>query len=219
MAGLTPLEMLQEFQVHYDKVDVESLPKMYPEEVYLLLNDAQSYYVVEARKALEENTQLSEDLSSLVLDGTVTDSTSTPTSTTFPLNSIMVVIDSETTSYLSSLYLMKGYCTGTYKGKTGKVALKEVTHNEWEPFLSNPHTSPRPSFCPYRFTKKGIVVGKPSELTLDTLYVTFLQDPPKISPDQACVLKPQLHRPLVMKAVELAQQAIVKGTQITRGQD
>ena len=43
---MTPLEMLQEFQVHYDKVDADSLPRMYPEEVFLFLNDGFHFFIL-----------------------------------------------------------------------------------------------------------------------------------------------------------------------------
>lgn len=214
---MTPLEMLQEFQVHYDKVDADSLPRMYPEEVFLFLNDALWTYVVAARKSLDDNTQLSEDLAPLVIEVTI------PASPVGPIT----IYNPTQARYPHALqgvpgvpftYFLAGHLTGTYRGKTGKVSLREVTNNEWEAALQNPHTTPRPSLCPFRYTSRGLIVATPVGLTLGDLEGTIIREPDLISPTQPCTLPEQLHRPLVMKAVELAHASIERGTQLTRGQ-
>lgn len=218
MAGLTPTQMLQEFQVHYDKVDAESLPRMYPEEVFLFLNDAQLEYCKEARKVLEESTQLTEDLRTLVVDGYIEPQTTSPTQVTYPLSQIRKKASSPTDSYLTHFYFLMGSLPGRVGSKTGTVTLREVTHNEWQATLTNPHTSPRPSLCPFRFTKEGIVVGKPSNLQLGSLELSLIIFPPDIDATTPCSLSPQLHRPLVMRAVELARDSINRGSQANQNQ-
>lgn len=217
MAGLSPLEMLQEFQVHYDKVDADSLPRMYPEEVYLFLNDAQWSYVVEARKAVDAATQLSEDLAPLVVDVEIPPGTNGLRTTYFPSLANYPNAPANLPGIPYAYFLM-GHLTGTYHGKKGTVTLREVSHNEWEATLQNPHTSPRPSLCPYRYTQAGIVVATPPGLVLGNLAGAIIRQPDPIGPTQACTLPAQLHRPLVMKAVDLARAAIERGTQTTRGQ-
>lgn len=219
MAGLTPTQMLQEFQVHYDKVDADGLPRMYPEEVFLFLNDAQLEYCKQAREALEQNTQLTEDLRTLVVDGLISPIQILPTQVTYPLSQIREVGAAPGSPFIPHYYTMMGEVDGQVGDKQGKVNLREVTHNEWQTFLLNPHTTPRPSLCPYRFTHQGIVVGKPTTLQLGDLSLTVVKFPQEIGPTTSCELTPQLHRPLCMRAVELAVASINRGNQATQNQD
>lgn len=221
---MTPLEMIQEFQVHYDMVDNEALPKMYPEEILLFLNDATITLSREARKVFEGDTQLAEDLRTLVYDGVI-QGLATPTQTFFPLNLIKQVgFEDPEDPYVKYLYTGKVYGQGTYKGIGGKVNLRETTHNQWEAALANPHAKPRPSQCPYRFTNQGIMVAHPTTLSIPKVYISFIKYPALIQlpaagqPGVSCDLPEQLHLLVVQEAVRLAQKSILQGAQLTRGE-
>ncbi|MDO7847623.1 hypothetical protein Q5H92_14740 [Hymenobacter sp. M29] len=213
---MTRLEMHQEFQLHCDKVDADSLPKIYPEEIDLFLNDSVLNLVLQARKELETTSQVSENFRSLVVDGEIQPNPR-GMSCLYDLSKVRPV-GITTGPYLNSLYFLMGHLRGSVRGMGGTVSLREVTHNEWEAILQNPHTKPRPSLCPFRYTQEGILVATPTILNPGVLLGTVLLYPATISPTQDCDLSPQLHRPVVLGAVELAQQSIQRGTQLTGGQ-
>ena len=63
---MTSIEMLREFKVGFDKIDSDSYPEIYDEQIFMYINKAIDTIVNEGRKVFEENQTITDNLKSLI---------------------------------------------------------------------------------------------------------------------------------------------------------
>ena len=63
---MTSLEMLREFKVGMDKIDSDSYPEIYPEQIFMFINRAIDELVNAGRKIFEEDLVVTDILKSLI---------------------------------------------------------------------------------------------------------------------------------------------------------
>lgn len=192
---MTSNEMLREFKVEIDKIDSQSYPEIYDEQIFMYINRAIDELVNTGRRVFERDQIISDNLKSLIPDTPVK---ILPTSFT----------DTETLFSLTGrdyLFYIKSYITTSVGDKSGKAQVKYTQQDDIEKVLQDPYNKPKPYKVPITFARNSITAYSTPDFKIDALYLTFVKSPAKVSAVVNCDLDIQLHYGIVNRAVVLAE--------------
>lgn len=184
-----------------DKVNLESMPELYPEQVYKFINLSVNELELEAREAFELTSKLSDDVAPLVKRGFIDVATDN-------FYSYDAVRDNAGNT-LKINYLLNASVSSGIGEKKGTSELVRVQQDDIRTTLSDPFQKPKyASILPFVIEENGLRVFPSPNLTLGKLTGRFIITHPTISDTQNCLFPQQLHPSIVKRAVELALDVI-----------
>ena len=193
---MTSIEMLKEFKVGIDKIDSDSYPEIYNEQIFMFINKAIDELVNEGRRVFEKDQIITDNLKSLIPK--------------LPAK-IIPIKDDEYDVYYFNLDKELGYLfyinasIFTSVGKlSGKAGVDIVQHNDINTLLVDPYNQPKPYKVPVTFAKDTIVAYASPVFKITSMLLTYVKQPATVSLTTNCDLEPQLHYAIVDRAVTLA---------------
>lgn len=196
---MTSLEMLREFKVGMDKIDSDSYPEIYPEQIFMFINKAIDELVNEGRKIFEKDQTITDNLKSLIpKEPKILVALRTPNTNryVFDLNGIDYLF------YIASDVLVK------VGEKTGIGSVVVTQHDDIKKILDDPFNSPRPSSVPITFSRDSIVGYATNSFELISLSLTYIRRQAKVSKTVNCDIDEQLHYAIVDRAISLAESSL-----------
>lgn len=192
---MTSLEMLREFKLGMDKIDSDSYPEIYNEQIFMFINKAINELVNEGRKIFEKDQTITDNLKSLISPKPVRIiPTKIPDTNEY-------IFDLSNQGYL---FYIRASITTKIGDKTGKAQVKVTQHDDIEVILVDPYNQPKPYKVPITFSRNTIVGYATNDFTLVDMYLTFVKNPAIVSINTSCDIDIQLHYSIVNRAVELA---------------
>lgn len=196
---MTSQEMLREFKIGIDKIDSESYPEIYPEQIFMFINKAIDDLVNEGRVLFEKDQVVTDNLKSLIpRDPVIINAVRIGASNRYSFN--LTGIDY--LFYISSEVEVK-------KGdRIGIGFVNVIQHDDIKKILNDPHNSPRPSEVPITFSRNTIIGYTTSDFILKSLSLTYVKKPVKVSASVNCDLDEQIHYMIIDRAIQIAYQAL-----------
>lgn len=192
---MNSIEMLREFKVGLDKIDSQSYPEIYDEQIYMYINKAIDALVNAGRKVFEEDQIITDNLKSLIPQKPlkILPTSFTNTETLFDL------------SNKSYLFFIRGYIITQAGTKTGKAQVKVTQHDDIEKILDDPYNKPKPDKVPITFARDSITAYSTPDFSIKELHLVFVKSPVKVSLTVSCDLDTQLHYVIIDAAIKLAE--------------
>ncbi len=219
---MTVQELHNAFKFGLDKLDSLNYANFAPEEIDLLLNNAQERYVKQRyginnikRQSFEETQKRTEDLKTLVLNEVITpnayDSTLNIDSNALfcdlPDDHWFIIQERSNITYLDA----KG------NSQTAIVPVKPVQHNDFNKIMLDPFNKPdKTEIIRIMSDNKVELIGN-TGITINSYLLRYIKKPETISleDDQTSELSEHTHQELVDAAIDIALEAIESKRQQT----
>lgn len=211
---MTAAEFQTNFKFRLDKFDSLNYPNFEPNEIDLILNQAQDTFVKQRygatntkKQSFEETQKRTEDLKNIVVRSTIVPAANASDNinifsrfATLPVDHWFIVQELAGISYLD--------CHGNTIND--RVFIKAIQHNDYSKLINNPFEKPDNS------TVLRLMENDRSELiisptvTLNNYYLTYIKKPVRIdlNTNTTCELSEHTHSEIVDLAVQIALEGI-----------
>lgn len=196
---MTSLEMLREFKVGMDKIDSDSYPEIYPEQIFMFINKAIDNLVREGRAVFEKDQMIIDNLKSLIPKR--------------PAKLIATKVkDTEEYEFdlrnIDYLFYIRANIRIKVGDRTGISAVKVEQHDDIEIILDDPHNKPKAHKVPITFARNTITAYGDTGFTIQELNLTYVKKPAKVSKTVDCDIDEQLHYAIVDAAIAIAMESL-----------
>lgn len=191
-------EIYINFLVEYDKLSApNSYPSLTKKEVCIMLNKA--YLALIAQKLtgnnpravqFESDNKAIEDIRPLITTSIINRETDNPNANVYASNAILYEIPQESLYYIQSSIKLNYKVDEIGISETGRVEVKLVTHETAQKYMYTIHNKPWIESPVCYIENKNIVVlvderhlGKDSNQPIWQMYLTYVKDPIRFSPD------------------------------------
>lgn len=211
---MTIQEVHQEFKFRLDKMDSFNYPNLLPEEIDLLLNNAQDVFVKQRygitntkKQGLEDTQKRTEDLKSLVRNAVLVPIANS--SENIDDNAQFVILPQD------HWFIIEERCKITYTNcnnelVSDRVYTKDINHDEFNDVISNPFQKPNLEKC-VRLMENGKVEILHSPLaTLNEYHLRYIKKPVRVDLTSSTTfeLSEHTHTEIVSIAVDIALENI-----------
>lgn len=211
---MTVAQMHTAFKFGMDKLDALNYPNFLPEEIDLLLNQAQDRYVKQRyglnnikRQSFEETQKRTEDLKNLVRAITLipaayaTDNINVNARfVTLPLDHWFIIQERASITYED--------CNGN--DLTTSVRIKPIQHVEFDVIIEDPFKKPNKEKVLRLMENGRVELITDSTTTLNSYYLRYIKQPVRISVSTPtnCELSDHTHQEIVDEAIKIALEGI-----------
>lgn len=219
---MTVTELHNAFKFGLDKLDSLNYANFEPEEIDLLLNDAQERYIKQRygltnvkRQSFEETQKRTEDLKELVVNDVITpsayDSTlnidSNARFCTLPTDHWFIIQERANITYSDA----KG------NSQTVNVPVKPVQHNDFNKIMLDPFNKPDKTEIIRLMSDGKVELVANTGITINSYLLRYIKEPQEISldDDQTSELSEHCHSEIVKQAIDIALEAIESKRQQT----
>lgn len=201
---MTSLEMLREFKVGMDKIDSQSYPEIYDEQIYMFINKAIDMVVNAGRKVFEENQTITDNLKSLIPKVPVKILPTAPAEGDVEYLFDLVGIDY--LFYIRSSANVKVTINGEVK--KGVAYVRVTQHDDIEVVLYDPYNKPAPHRVPVTFSRDTITAYTDGIFEIEYMTLVYVKKPAVVSVTVNCDLDKQIHYTIVDAAIKLAEASL-----------
>lgn len=194
---MTSIEMLREFKVGMDKIDSDSYPEIYPEQIFMFINKAIDEIVEAGRRVFEKDAVITDSFKSLI------DPRPTILKPTKFDNEYIFSLDE-----LDYLYYIRASVKVAVGNKEGIARIVVEQQDTIEVVLDDPHRKPKPYKVPILFANDSIIAYGAPSFIIKELILTYLRKPKKVSKSVDCDLDENLHHKVVDTAIQLALNSL-----------
>lgn len=211
---MTVAQMHTAFKFGMDKLDALNYPNFLPEEIDLLLNQAQDRYVKQRyglnnvkRQSFEETQKRTEDLKNLVRAITLipaayaTDNINVNARfVTLPLDHWFIIQERASITYED--------CHGD--DLTVNARIKPIQHVEFDVIIEDPFKKPNKEKVLRLMENGRVELITDSTTTLNSYYLRYIKQPVRISISTPtnCELSDHTHQEIVDEAIKIALEGI-----------
>lgn len=185
--------MLREFKVGMDKIDSDSYPEIYPEQIFMFINKAIDEIVDAGRRIFEKDLVITDALKPLVNPRPVILSP-----TRFDNEYLFSLED------LDYLYYIRSSAKVESNNKVAIARTVIEQQDTIEVALQDPYRKPKPYRVLLTFAGNSIVGYGDSNFIIKELLLTFIRKPKKVSRTTDSDMDETLHYKIVDRAIELA---------------
>ncbi len=215
-------DMQEQFRVAYDYIDSAQAADMTPEQIDILLNNAQADLILDCKKKGFESTQTIRDyLGNIKKNANITPFFQTPANQpngyfiNLPLDYRTMVKEEVSVDYVD--------CNGNHPRTNKRIKVKPITEDIYNNIIADPFRKPNIDTIDefavsWEYEKvNGSVtqeVMTDGTFTPVTYHIRYIRDPQKIQfgsqyastlPDQDCELNDEAARNIIKRAVDLAK--------------
>jgi pyruvate/oxaloacetate carboxyltransferase len=214
---MTVQEMHYEFKLGLDKVDSLSTPNFIPEEIDVILNNAQEEFITQRayrnnprQQGVEETQKRVDDLKNIISDYKT--STFSTTADNKP-NGIFVNLPVDYRHALQEEVQLT-YTNCNNQTTTSIAAIKPITHDRYNKLIRDPFNKPDKQFV-FRLALEKTLTNERFELisseTISSYNLRYIRQPQRIqygtqyqvpTTDQDCELSDYTHREIISIAVK-----------------
>ncbi len=211
---MTVSEMHQSFKFGMDKMDALNYPNFLPEEIDLLLNQAQDRYVKQRygltntkRQSFEETQKRTEDLKNLVVSALITPAPYA--SDNIDVNARFVTLPVDHWFIINERVVLN-YTDCHGDAQTKLVEVRPTQHVEFDKVINDAFKAPDDNKV-LRLMENGRVEIVTSPTTTVSQYnLRYIKQPPRISKTipTNCQLSPHTHQEICDEAIKIALEGI-----------
>ncbi len=211
---MTIAEMHQLFKFQLDKLDSLNYPNFLPEEIDLLLNQAQDRFVKQRygknnvyRSSFEETQKRTEDLKDITVNANLIPAANASDNidpnavfVTLPIDHWFIVQERVVLNYLD--------CHNVLKAEFAEV--RPIQHNEFSKVIKDPFKKPTLEKVLRLMEKGRVELIAPPNTTITTYKLRYIKEPVAMSivVPTNCELSDHTHQEIVDEAVRIALEGI-----------
>ena len=204
------------FKQGLDKFDSKNYPNLEPEEIDLVLNQAQEAFVKQRygynntkKEAFEQTQKRIEDLYTLIKSVRLTPLTNTSEN----INDYSVFVQLPTDHWITIQELTNiTYLDCNSNSSTEDVYTKPIQHNDYSKLISNPFGQPTDEKVLRLMTQQGVELLHSSTSTISEYKIRYIKEPVRIDnvtiPNVDCELSNHTHQEIVNIAISIALENI-----------
>jgi len=212
---MTASEMVISFKQGLDKFDSKNYPNLEPEEIDLVLNQAQDAFVKQRygynnikKESFEETQKRTEDLKALIVTQNITPLANTSDNINSNANFITLPAD----HWITIQELTNLTFTDCGVSKTEDVFTLGIQHNDYSKIISNPFAKPTDEKVLRLMTKEGVELLHSPTSTINSYKIRYIKRPVRIDssnlPNVDCELSEHTHQEIVNTAIMIALENI-----------
>ena len=211
---MTIAEMHQAFKFQLDKLDSLNYPNFLPEEVDLLLNQAQERFVKQRygknnvyRSSFEETQKRTEDLKDITVNAVLTPAVNAPDN--IDPNAVFVTLPTDHWFIVQERVMLNYFdCHNVYTSEYAEV--RPIQHNEFSKVIKDPFKKPTLEKVLRLMEKGRVELIAPPNTTIVTYRLRYIKEPNtmSITVPTNCELSEHTHQEIVDEAVRLALEGI-----------
>ena len=204
------------FKQGLDKFDSKNYPNIEPEEIDLLLNQAQDAFVKQRyghgnskKESFEETQKRTEDLKALIktqvlspLPNNINNINSNSVFVTLPSDHWITIQELTNISYAD--------CNGTLT--TEDVYTLAIQHNDYSKLISNPFAKPTDGKILRMTTKEGAELIYDKDSVINNYRIRYIKKPVRMdslsTPNVDCELSDMVHQEVINTAISIALENI-----------
>lgn len=195
---MTSAVMLREFKVGMDKIDSQSYPEIYDEQIYMFINKAINELVTEGRKIFETTQTITDNLKSLIPERPVIlTATLVPNTDEYTFNLLA--------NNINYLFYIRSSIKTQVGTKTGKAEAVTTQQDDIESFLYDPYNKPKPYRVLITFSRNTVTAYSDGTFSIINMSLVYVKQPALVSVTVNCDLDTQIHYSIVNRAIQLAE--------------
>jgi hypothetical protein len=214
---MTASEMHISFKQGLDKFDSRNYPNLEPEEIDLLLNQAQDTFVKQryglnnvSKKSFEESQKRIEDINNLIKNQILNPIANNPL-LNINTNANFVTLPADHWITVQEL------CNVTYPDCNGdniteNVYVQPLQHNDYSKIINNPFAKPTDTKVLRMVTEDGVELLHSSTSSINNYRVRYIKKPQRIdvvnTPNVDCELADITHQEIINIAISIALENI-----------
>lgn len=211
---MTIAQMHQLFKFQLDKLDSLNYPNFLPEEIDLLLNQAQDRFVKQRygknnlyRASFEETQKRTEDLKDITVNAILTPAPNAADN--IDPNAVFVTLPTDHWFIVQERVTLNYYdCHNVYSTEYAEV--RPIQHNEFSKVIKDPFKKPTLEKVLRLMEKGRVELVAPPNTTIATYRLRYIKEPNamSITIPTNCELSEHTHQEIVDEAVKLALEGI-----------
>lgn len=212
---MTVQEMHLSFKQGLDKFDSKNYPNLLPEEIDLILNQAQDAFIKQRyglnnpkQKGFEESQKRIDDLRSLIK----TEILNPLSNNSKNINSNAVFVELPADYWITIQELTNITYTDCGSSVTEDVYTLPIQHNDYSKLIHNPFGKPTNEKILRLTTEDGVELLYPSGATVNNYRLRYIKRPQKMNirstPKVDCELPEMVHQEIVNLSISMALENI-----------